>query len=632
MMRCLFTILLVVGITAASAHAQTTYYVNTACGNDDWSGLDPVCEEPDGPKATIQAGINAAQDGDTVQVADGVYKGEGNKNIDFLGNAITVRSENGAENCIIDCEGDGRGFYFRRGEKRASALEAFTITHGSVDSGGGIYCRGSSPRIINCIITRNTATYRGGGIVCDYGSDARITNCTIARNTARYGGGISCDTSAKITDCTIVENTARWGGGINADGGVDGPLVTHCTIARNTGDYGGGVYCFKSHGTIIADCLITGNTAERYGGGVGLDISRTTITDCTITANTAYYYGGAIHCDTSSNPTIRNCTIADNTTARGGGGGITADSNSSPTIVDCTITGNTGRSGGGIYSMRDSNLIITNCIIIGNQASSPDFGGAGICIASSSAAITNCTIAGNAASRFGGGVLCYQGNAVIMNCTITGNTAKDSGGALYAINDSKVTITDSILWTNSPEEIHIEDSVLMVRYSDVQGGWEGEGNIDTEPLFVEGPLGEFYLSQIAAGQKEDSPCVDAGSDTAKNLGLDEYTTRTDEVGDEGVVDMGYHHPIREGGFECGEIKRLKAKCKGKPGKFKIKVIVKSNLPQGTEMTLVLDGEDRKTVKTKGNGKAKAKWKKIEPGDHEVCIEECPEVCDDARCG
>ena len=71
-------------------------------------------------------------------------------------------------------------------------------------------------------------------------------------------------------------------------------------------------------------------------------------------------------------------------------------------------------------------------------------------------------------------------------------------------------------------------------------GWQGTGNINSDPLFVTGPLGDYYLSQIAAGQAQNSPCVDTG-DPASSMIIG--TTRTDEIQDSGVVDMGYHYPL-----------------------------------------------------------------------------------------
>jgi hypothetical protein len=105
-----------------------------------------------------------------------------------------------------------------------------------------------------------------------------------------------------------------------------------------------------------------------------------------------------------------------------------------------------------------------------------------------------------------------------------------------------VAISDCILWVNTALYDPQVSGECTVRYSDVQGGYSGAGNINADPLFVSGPAGNCYLSQVAAGQALQSPCVDAGSDLAVNLGLDDLTTRTDEFRDKGVVDMGYHYP------------------------------------------------------------------------------------------
>ena len=140
--------------------------------------------------STIQAGINAASDGDTVLVADGTYTGDGNRDIDFKGKTITVKSENGAATCIIDCQGaeynEHRGFYFHSAETSQSILDGFTIQNGrewNYDCGGGILCE-SSPTIKNCIIQSCKSDPVGGGIRCRNQSSAIISHCTIQNNTS----------------------------------------------------------------------------------------------------------------------------------------------------------------------------------------------------------------------------------------------------------------------------------------------------------------------------------------------------------------------------------------------------------------------------------------------------------------
>ena len=196
--------------------------------------------------------------------------------------------------------------------------------------------------------------------------------------------------------------------------------------------------------------------------------------------------------------------------------------------------------GAGIYSYLSSNPTINSCVIAGNAAV---YEGGGIHLYFNSyPTIANCLIVGNSSSG-GGGIYCYRSEPSITNCTIVDNFASSVGGGIYydSVNSSP-TVTNCILWGDSPQETFVLSGTPILSYCDIQGGWFGTGwNIlDEDPLFVSGLLGDYALSQIASGQALDSPCVDAGSDTAVNLGLDNLTTRTDGGDDTDIVDMGYH--------------------------------------------------------------------------------------------
>ncbi len=184
-----------------------------------------------GDQPTIQAGIDAAQNGDEVVVADDVYTGEGNRDIDFNGKLITVRSANGPDNCIIDCQGFGRGFNFQSGETAKALVEGLTIANGFVSGGfgdgGGLRCKGSSPTIINCIISGNSAN-NGGGIY-SHGGNVMVINCRLSDNSATFeGGGIyAFDGDPTVINSTVRGNSALFGGGIYAD------VLTNATVSNS---------------------------------------------------------------------------------------------------------------------------------------------------------------------------------------------------------------------------------------------------------------------------------------------------------------------------------------------------------------------------------------------------------------
>ena len=271
---------------------------------------------------TIQAGIDVAVDGDTVLVADGTYTGTSNKNIDFGGQAIVVMSENGAENCIIDCEGDGRGFYFHSGEDINSVVDGFKIINGngSETGGGGISCiDSSSPIIINCIINNNTATSEGAGIKCSNNSNPFICNCIISDNITDSGAGIHCTWSnPTITNCSITNNTATTsnGGGILCS--QSDPIIENCTITGNIAlNDAGGIQCMWSD-PIIKSSVISQNTASVFhGGGIDMIYSSLQIINCTLSGNSAGSEGGGIYCRLSD-PVILNTIVESNS----GDGGI----------------------------------------------------------------------------------------------------------------------------------------------------------------------------------------------------------------------------------------------------------------------------------------------------------------------
>lgn len=322
-------------------------YVSTG-GSDANNGFSEATA-----KLTIQAGIGAAPHGWTVLVADGIYSGAGNTNLNFVADrTVTLRSAGGAANCVIDAGGVSGVRVFNITTATTSVIDGFTITGGYLTSGygGGIYSTGAggNPTFTNCTITGNRSLH-GGGVGCTGTSSQTFANCTISNNTASgAGGGVSCAGVQTFTNCTISGNSAGsvsgGGGGVSAYGAT--PTFVNCTISGNTAvTYGGGVYLVNPGVYTFINCVISGNQstgAARCGGGVYCGGGNPTLTNCTISGNTAAGTGGGVY-RTSATVTLRNTIVWGNTAP--------TDPNVSGTmtIAYCDIEGG-GTTGGNINS------------------------------------------------------------------------------------------------------------------------------------------------------------------------------------------------------------------------------------------------------------------------------------------
>jgi predicted outer membrane repeat protein len=240
-----------------------------------------------GDYSTIQAAIDASINGDTIFVADGTYTGEGNHDIDFKGRSITIKSENGPENCIINCQALGRGFYFYSAENEASVINGFTITNGQ-GTGAGIYCRDdSSPTIENCVFSLNNAGTEGGGAIDSaYGASPIIKNCLFIGNTAKYGAAINSSYGTiKIDNCVFIGNSGQYCGGLRTHHCTT--IVKYCTFLSNSAESGGGLQVIYTD-LNLSNCTLYGNSADTYGGGISVSVdSNAVLKNCIFWLNTA---------------------------------------------------------------------------------------------------------------------------------------------------------------------------------------------------------------------------------------------------------------------------------------------------------------------------------------------------------
>jgi surface protein len=219
------------------AEEQDVWHVATTGSDGSGNGTQ------ESPFATIQVGINAAGDGNTVQVAAGTYV----ENINYNGKNISVLGEE-RETTIIDGNQSGSVVTFVNDEDTTAILSGFMITNGSgynsngVLLGGGIYCEGASPTIKDIIITENSVVSNyggGGGLACYWGASPTLENVLIYENYA-----------------------SNKAGGVRLYQGSN-PILTNVTIAGNVADgHGGATYMRANCGLTLINTILWGNEPQ----------------------------------------------------------------------------------------------------------------------------------------------------------------------------------------------------------------------------------------------------------------------------------------------------------------------------------------------------------------------------------
>jgi parallel beta-helix repeat protein len=503
---------------------------------------------------SIQAGINAAVNGDTVLVADSTYY----ENINFNGKPITVASymiiDNDSthrDSTIIDGSQPtnpdvGSVVSFVSGEDTNSVIYGFTITGGTGTLygsdprvGGGIHCGNSGARIIHNKIISNSVTHdqvcNGGGIGYFPFRNTKyviIEDNIIARNTLNSlvgtggagtnGGGIFL-TRGRIIHNKIFLNTSS--GQTHASGGG---MRIHCdtTSARTF---------VKISGNTITNNEATSATGSATGGGIDAAFSNVEIASNQLSHNIIsgiYPYGCGIRILYSKEISVVEDNIIShnsytNTSDPPVGGGLCILATSGLTVVGNQFVNNTANYGGGIYEQETVGSIITANIFESNTANS---NGGGIFLYDASPEISNNLFANNSAALNGGGIDAFDPNSQpqIINNTIVADTAGLYGGGI-CINSDSVIVMNTILWGNSAPtggQIDTTGGKPRVVYCDVQGGWTGTGNINLDPQFVIGD------SLCHLPHDPSNPCVNTGADSVQINGQWYYCPTDDYEGDE----------------------------------------------------------------------------------------------------
>jgi len=511
---------------------SNSFYVSGIFGDDSNDGTEEA------PLKTIGHALTLVRDAEiptTIYLNAGVYSPStsGEKFPIVLPDNVHLIGEE-SENTILDAEADA--------ENEAAVMIIKVVENVRV---ANLTLTGGSSEGYGCT--------GGGGIQLSYdGVPSDATGDTSGWRALTY----------PVIENVILEENHAWNGGGMSFYRVEGPVLNNVTIRNNTAAYrGGGIFAIGST-MMMTGVTITGNECfELNGGGMMLAATDGVYDNMTITNNSCGTHGGGIWTNYSGGPesyddgwTLINSTISGNTSARHGGGIAFAWSH--PTVINCIISDNTALWGGGGIMGITSGFTLKESIVSNNYATS---NGGGIRASGpvyeglEPPIIEDCIVTGNETAEESGGMLLYNGQvkrtlvfdnhaatytggvgiygfATLTNLTISGNTASQGGG-IEAWSNAHPEVINSIIWDNTPTAVSLFGTGdIDITYSDIDGGWGGEGNIDADPLFTDANSDDYTIT-------DESPCKDAGTADTDGDGEDDITDYNGSAPDMGAFEI-----------------------------------------------------------------------------------------------
>lgn len=282
-----------------------------------------VAPDGSGEYPTIQAAIDASIDGDTISLDNGRYDDDGNRDLDFGGRAILLKSRSGNPVfCLIDSNGTQndlhRGIWFHSDETSQSIVEGISIEDGYHTGGAAVLCEDASPTFRGVVFCKNNSST----VDCRFGASPAFFGCTFRDN---LGPGLVCyiGSTVSVVDCLFMQNYSGGSGAgiVNVSSNVS---LETCTFLRNGAVFSGAaIECLTmSESPMRANlsatrCQFLDNTAGYHGGAVDCSKADFQFTDCVFAGNACGINGGAFWCYFESAGKMSNCVLYGNEATKG---------------------------------------------------------------------------------------------------------------------------------------------------------------------------------------------------------------------------------------------------------------------------------------------------------------------------